>query len=88
MTSNDDSNNGVQSIYEDLWSFSNAENGIQNPPNTGSETTNNNDDSIYDTVESVILRSETHSAKIITVEEPASAYDEVIINDGNYVYIV
>ena len=67
------------SIYEDLWSYKN-----QNA--NGSQIENplaKNDEQIYDEVETLIPSS-MPGAKIIPIEEPASAYDEVIINDSEY----
>jgi hypothetical protein len=63
---------GVVSIYEDLWEYRRSREG----------QTDSNDGSIYDEVESIIPTTLPPGAKIISVEKPASAYDEVIINDG------
>ena len=71
---------GVVSIYEDLWAYRRSQG-----DNVEDQTlTDNNDDAIYDEVETIIPTTLPPGAKIISVEEPASAYDEVIINDGEY----
>ena len=72
---------GVVSIYEDLWAYRRSRS-----DNIEDQTvTNNYDDAIYDEVETIIPTTLPPGAKIISVEEPASAYDEVIINDGRYI---
>ena len=72
-------------MYEDLWAYSKQVNkrGSQNADND--ESSDHNSDSIYDEVESMIPSGLPAGAKFIPVEEPPSAYDEVIINDGEYV---
>ena len=88
---------GVFSIYQDLWSFS--QDGTPTSQDGGSEkngyqplvTPNQVDDEpIYDEVDTVIPVSGDYTcmrgAKIIPIEEAPSAYNEVIVNEGELFY--
>jgi hypothetical protein len=74
----------VVSLYEDLWEYTKQGNKTEGQEYHFQPDNNVNDDPIYDEVESMIPSNLPPGAKIIPVEEPASAYDEVIINDGEY----
>ncbi|CAB3980060.1 Hypothetical predicted protein, partial [Paramuricea clavata] len=74
----------VVSLYEDLWEYTKQGDKTEGQEYHFQPNNNVNDDPIYDEVESMIPSNLPPGAKIIPVEEPASAYDEVIINDGRY----
>ena len=77
----------IISIYADLWAYTKQADKTEGQAECNSYqplSDNTDNDPIYDEVESMIPTTLPPGAKIIPVGEPASAYDEVIINDSKY----
>ncbi|XP_028393892.1 rho guanine nucleotide exchange factor 10-like isoform X2 [Dendronephthya gigantea] len=75
----------VYSVYEDLWDFKKPEQHADCKDETHSYL-KNNDDPVYDDVDTVIPSNLPLGTKIISTSERGSIYNanEVIINDGRY----